>query len=153
MKTYPEKIAKKLNTLIGKNRDAEKGFAMAADNAKAKSLAFWFNDRSVERKMFNEDLKVEVASFGQDFDESGSLTGDLHRAWMHMKAWTQADSDQAMVKEAISGEKAALREYNEVLDEMGLPSSTKMVLIDQLAKIEKGLEVLQALDEIEYQEE
>jgi len=153
METYTEKIAAKLNSLMEKNRDAEKGFAKAADKAKAKSLAEWFNDRSVERKVFNEDLKVEITSFGQDFDESGSLTGDLHRTWMDLKALFSADNDEAMLKEAIRGEKAALDEYNEVLGEISLPSSTEMVLNAQRAKIEQGLGVLRNLEDIGFQEE
>jgi uncharacterized protein (TIGR02284 family) len=97
METYTEKITRKLNALMEKNRDAEKSFAKAADNAKAKSLSTWFNDRSLERKMFNEDLKTEVSSFGRDFAQSGSFTGDLHRTWMDLKALFSADSDEAMV--------------------------------------------------------
>lgn len=153
METYTEKIAAKLNSLMEKNRDAEKGFAKAADKSKAKSLAEWFNDRSVDRKVFNEDLKVEIASFGQDFDESGSLTGDLHRTWMDLKTLFSTDNDEAMLKEAIRGEKAALDEYNEVLGEISLPSSTEMVLNAQLAKIEQGLGFLRNLEDIEFQEE
>jgi hypothetical protein len=36
---------------------------------------------------------------------------------------------------------------------MSLPSSTEMVLSDHRANIERGLEVLRTLDNLEYQEE
>lgn len=153
MKTNTEKIASKLKALVEKNRDAEKGFAKAADKTKAKSLATWFNDRSVEKKAFNMDLKAEITSLSQKFDESGSLTSDLHHTWMDIKTLFSADNDQTMLKEAIRGEKAALDEYNDVLAENILPSSTEMLLNSHRSKIEQGLEVLRGLDDIRFQEQ
>lgn len=104
MKTYTEKIAEKLNALVEKNRDAQKGFAKAADRSRAKSLATWFNDRSIEKKVFNMDIKAELTCYGRNFDESGSLTGDMHRAWMDVTTLFSADNDMAMLEEAIRGE-------------------------------------------------
>lgn len=153
MKTNTERIAAKLNALIEKIRDAEKGFAKAADKSKAKSLMTWFSERSIERKFFNKELKNEVASFGQEYDESGSLSGDVHRTWMDLKTLFSADNDKTMLDEAIRGEKSALQEYNDVLGEITLPASTETVLKAQRSKIEQELGVLRSLDDIEFQEE
>jgi len=153
MKTDTEKIAAKLNALIEKNRDAEKGFAKAADKSKAKSLMTWFSERSIERKVFIEDLKIEVASFGQDFDVSGSLAGDMHRTWMDLKTLFSADNDKAMLDEAIRGEKSALQEYNDVLGGIILPAKMEMVLKAQRSIIERELGTLRSLDNIGFQEE
>ncbi|MDO6810949.1 PA2169 family four-helix-bundle protein [Zobellia galactanivorans] len=153
METYTEKIAKNLNALIEKNRDAKKGFTNAAQHAKAKSLSLWFGNRALEREVFNKMLKMEVSSFGQDFDLNGSLTGDIHRTWMDFKSLFTMDNDKAMIAEAIRGERAALEEYNSVLAEISLPTSTEGVLNDQRIKIEHGLAILRTLDDIEFQEE
>ncbi len=139
--------------LIQKNRDAEKGFAELSNIAKAKSLVTWFSDRSVEREGYVLQLKTEVLSIGQTYADKGSLSGNVHRAWMNVKDIFSLDSDEAMLSEAIRGEKAALEEYNAVLAEMTMAANTEILLKTQRAKIEKGLSALKYLSSIEYQEE
>ena len=153
MKTHTEEIRKKLNALIEKNKDAEKGFIKAAENAKAKSLVVWFTNSAIERKKFNQDLKLEISSFEQDSNINGSLTGDIHRTWMELKSLLAADNDKAMLQEAIKGEKAALKEYNNIFNEVNLPSTTKTMLTSQWTKIKNNITILSTLDNIEFQEE
>lgn len=153
METNTEKIAKNLNALVEKNSDAEKGFAKAAEICKAKSLTDWFNGRTEERKLFKGELTEEIHSFGYPCVQTPSLTGDLHRAWMDLKASFSDDNEKAMLEEAIRGEKAALKEYNEVLGEVTLPATTQILLKSHRAKIENGLSMLRSLDDIEFQDE
>lgn len=153
MKTHTEEIRKKLNALIEKNKDAEKGFIKAAENAKAKSLVVWFTNSAIERKKFNQDLKLEISSFEQDSNINGSLTGDIHRTWMELKTLLATDNDKAMLQEVIKGEKAALKEYNNIFNEVNLPSTTKTMLTSQWTKIKNNVTILSTLDNIEFQEE
>lgn len=153
METYAEKIVDKLKVLVQKTSDAEKGFEKAAEIATAKTLVDWFVTRAVERRGFREELKEELHSFGQPYVQTASFTADLHRIWMNVKAVFSADNDEAMLEEAIRGEKAALHEYNEVFTETTLPPTTKALLKNQHAKIKQGLAILVKLDNIEFQEE
>ena len=153
METNTEKIADKLNALVQKNSDAQKGFERAGQIVTSKTLSDWFVTRAVERRIFREELKEEVHSFGHPCVQTPSLTGDIHRAWMDIKAAFSADSDKAMLKEAVRGEKAALDEYNEVFAETTMPPSTDVLLKAHRAKIEDGLAILRAMENIEFQEE
>lgn len=148
-----EKITDKLNALVQKNSDAEKGFEKAAEISKANSLKEWFAAKAIERGMFREELKVELHSLGHPCVKTPSLTGDFHRVWMDLKAAFSLDSDEAMLKEAIRGERAALEEYRDVLSETALLPNTEAIIRAQLTKIENGLTILRTLDNIEFQEE
>jgi len=153
METNTEKIAHRLNALLEKNSDAERGFEKAAELASAQSIIEWFSDRAIERGKFKQELKEEIHSFGYPAVQTSSLTGDMHRAWMDLKATFSGDNDEAMLQEALRGEKASLDEYNEAIAETTVPPTTLDILKNHRSTIEQGLEVLRALEGIEFQKE
>ena len=112
MATYTEEVGNKLNGLLEKNYDAEKGYKKAAENTKHTGLKTYFNRKAIERKTFGHDLKSEIRAFGQEVDKGGSLTGSAHRTWMDVKAMFSADNEESMLEEAIRGEKASVNEYD-----------------------------------------
>ncbi|SHM99524.1 PA2169 family four-helix-bundle protein [Polaribacter sp. KT 15] len=148
MNTYTQEVGQKLNALLEKTYDAEKGFKKAAENIENNSLKIYFNRKAEERYNFGHELKKEIKSFNQDVDKGGSLTGTAHRAWMDVKSLFSLDDEESMLEEAIRGEKASIEEYNDVLKETSLPSSTKDVLESQKATIETGLYNIKSLEEI-----
>tara|TARA_R110002167_G_scaffold33327_12_gene107091 strand:+ start:1924 stop:2373 length:450 start_codon:yes stop_codon:yes gene_type:complete len=148
MNTYTETIGNKLNDLLEKNYDAEKGFKKAAENTAHLPLKRYFTTKAQERYNFGHALKTEIKSFGQEVDEGESLTGKTHRAWMDVKAMFASDNDEAMLEEAIRGEKASLAEYQDVLQETTLPNSTVMLLEKQKNTIANGLKTIKRLEDI-----
>lgn len=148
MKTYTEEVGSKLNDLLEKNYDAEKGYNKAAENVDHDGLKSFFSRKANERKMFGQDLKTEIRSFGQDVDKGGSLTGAAHRTWMDVKAMFSTDDAESMLNEAIRGEKASVDEYSDVLKEVSLPSSTKSILLSQKSKIETDLSKIKSLENL-----
>lgn len=148
MSTYTETISNKLNALLEKNYDAEKGFKKAAENTDHTFLKRYFERKSKERHNFGYELNNEIRSFGERSEESGSLTGVAHRAWMDIKAIFSQDSDESMLEEAIRGEKAALQEYKDVLNETSLPISTHTILLKQQDSIESDLNTIKRLEDL-----
>lgn len=148
MSQYTDKVGSRLNDLLEKNYDAEKGFKQASENAKHSGLKSYFNNKARERYDFGHQLKSEIKNFGAEPDKGGSVTGAAHRTWMEVKSWFAADNDEAMLEEAIRGEKASVNEYGEVLQEATLPSSTKDLLITQKNKIEQGLSTIKRLEDL-----
>jgi uncharacterized protein (TIGR02284 family) len=148
MSTYTEKVGKKLNTLLEKTYDAQKGFKKAADHADSLDLKAYFDRKAGERLRFGQELKTEIMNYGQEADEGGSFSGTVHRGWMDVKAFFSADSDEAMLEEAITGEKEAVDEYKEVLRETSLPSSTATLLTQQMNIIARDLEAIKRLEDI-----
>ena len=55
---YSEKISNKLNELLEKNYDAEKGYLNAADNVESKKLKIFFKKRASERSEFAKNLRT-----------------------------------------------------------------------------------------------
>lgn len=148
MSQYEETVGNKLNDLLEKNHDAEKGFKKASENAKHAGLKSYFNSKSQERNNFGQQLKSEIKNFHQEPEKEGSVVGSAHRTWMDVKSWFSSDNDESMLEEAIRGEKAAVDEYHDVLQETTLPSSTKDMLVSQKATIEQGLSKIKRLEDL-----
>lgn len=149
MSTYTEKISGKLNDLLEKTYDAEKGFKKAAENVDNPSLQSYFKQKADERYHFGHDLKDEIISFGENVDKGGSATGSVHRVWMDIKALFSAEDEESMLEEAIRGEKAAISEYKDIIDDKSVPESTKSLLISQKNQIENGLSKIKVLEDLD----
>ena len=76
------------------------------------------------------------------------MAGKAHRAWMDVKALFSLDSAEAMLEEAIRGEKSAIEEYEEVLEDTSLPSTTAAILRSQKEAIQNGLSNIKMLEDI-----
>ncbi|MGO4920039.1 ferritin-like domain-containing protein [Maribacter spongiicola] len=148
MSTYTEQVGEKLNELLEKTYDAEKGYKKAAENTENDQLKSFFDSKASQRYDFGHELKAEIKSFGQEIDKGDSITGKAHRAWMDVKALFSSDSAEAMLEEAIRGEKAAIEEYEEVLKETSLPSTTATILRSQKEAIQNGLSNIKMLESI-----
>lgn len=146
--TYTEKIGNKLNTLLEKSYDAEKGYHKAAENAKNPALKSYFERKSKERNQFGFALKSEIRSYGEDVDKGGSTAGTMHRAWMDVKSFFAADNDESMLEAAITGEKAAVEDYEDVLKETSLPPTTLTLLTNQVNKIKNDLSTIKKLEDL-----
>ncbi|SDL34200.1 ferritin-like domain-containing protein [Kriegella aquimaris] len=148
MGTYTKELADRLNGILEKNSDAEKGFGNAANNTENRILSAYFNEKALQRRAFAEELKSEIVTLGKDFDESGSATAAAHRAWIDIKSFF-GNSDEAMLQESIRGERAAVEEYEEVLREISLPTTTAIILRNQMLKIESGLALIKNIKDLE----
>lgn len=148
MSTYTEEVGEKLNDLLEKTYDAEKGFKKAAENTENPALKSYFNGKAQQRYDFGHALKSEIKSFGQEVDKGDSLTGKAHRAWMDVKALFSSENEEAMLEEAIRGEKSSVEEYCDVLEDTSLPSSTSNLLKTQKQTIESGLSTIKTLEDL-----
>jgi len=148
MSTYTETVGHKLNDLLEKTYDAEKGYAKAAENTDHTLLKSYFKKRSKERYHFGHELKAEILKFGEAPETDGSLTGSVHRAWMDTKALFSANDAESMLEESIRGEKAAVEEYETVLKDSALPPSTTTLLTSQVNSIKLDLNTIKFLEDL-----
>lgn len=146
--TYSEKVSEKLNTLLEKSYDAEKGYYKAAENANNNALKTYFIRKSSERKQFGKALKIEIKNYGECVDKGGSTFGAAHRAWMDVKSFFAADNDESMLETAITGEKAAVEDYEDVLKEINLPPSTAALITNQVSQIKNDLNTIKCLEDL-----
>lgn len=148
MSTYTEKVSEKLNTLLEKSYDAKQGYHKAADHTNNPALKAYFERKSKERNQFGHAIESEIRNFGQEAEKGGSVTGSAHRAWMDVKSFFSADSDESMLEAAITGEKAAIDDYEDVLKETSLPPSTLTLLTNQVNNIKGDLATIKKLEDL-----
>lgn len=138
-----------LEEILEKNIDAERGYSKAAEKAENPALKRYFENKSRERREFNSDLKTQIKAAYSDFDEDGSFTGSIHRTWMDLKSIFSANDDEAMLEESIRGDKAAVEEYDDVLEEESLPVGLRNLLLNQRTKIKTDLERNKTLEDLQ----
>ncbi|UBZ08457.1 PA2169 family four-helix-bundle protein [Salegentibacter mishustinae] len=143
---YSEKVSGKLNALLEKNNDAEKGYKYAAENAKDPQLKAFFSERAQERYDFSHELETEIRDFGENPDKGSSLAGDAHRTWMNLKSSLSSNKDEAAMEEAVRGEQVAADEYEDVLKDPDIPPTTANLLLKQKNGIVAALNKLKSME-------
>ncbi|MTE26338.1 ferritin-like domain-containing protein [Winogradskyella ouciana] len=137
--TFSEEISNKLNELLVKNYDAEKGYLNAIDNVDSDRLKMFFKRRASERSEFAKELRTEILRYGEDPKDSGSFKGTVHRNWMSLKSLFSSNNEEAILEEAIKGEKESLESYNDLLEERNLPPSIDSLLIKHKNAIQAAI--------------
>ena len=145
---YSKIISNKLNELLEKNYDAEKGYLNAANNIDSPRLKMFFKERASERSEFAKNLRTEILSYGQIPEDDGSLKGAAHRNWMSLKSLFISNDKEAILEEAVRGEKASLVEYSEILKESSFAPSTRKMLENQKQQIQSAINTLMVEEEL-----
>lgn len=142
-----KEIESRLKDVLEKNEDSIKGFEKAANHAKELGTKSYFEQKAKERRRFITQLRnaTPALKLGNTKIE-GSTKGMVHRAWMDTKALFSSDNDEAMLKEAVRGDKAAIDEYNEVMGHVMVPYRVKEILKEQKEAIQNDLETSEILD-------
>lgn len=145
---YSEEISNKLNNLLVKNYDAEKGYINAMNNIENPNLKMFFKRRATERSQFAKELRTEILQYGELPEESGSLKGAAHRGWMNLKSTFTSNDEEAILEEAIRGEKTSLNEYKDVLKDRTLPPSIDAILVKHKNAIQSAINTEKVQEEL-----
>ncbi len=149
MGIFSENTESKLNSLLEKSYDAEQGFRKAAENVESSSLKQFFNEKAEERNTFKTELRKELLDNGCEINEDdGSIKGSIHRTWMDTKAMFSSDNEESMLEEVRNGEKAALNDYDDVLEDNQLPPTTEHILRAQRNTIANSYNKADYLEEV-----
>ena len=141
------KIINELNDILTRNYDAEKGYKEAAENVDHKQLQSFFTNQAQNRYDFGHQIKEEIRSLGGDPDKGTSTKGDLHRTWLNLRD-SLSSGNKALLEECIRGEKSAMEEYDELLNEDYVPASTKAIIRDHKSSIQTALSKLETMEEV-----
>jgi uncharacterized protein (TIGR02284 family) len=145
---YEKIISEKLNELLIKNYDAEKGYINAMKEVDNVNIKNFFKDRAEERARFARQLRTEILTYGELPEDSGSLKGILHRNWMTLKATFSSNNEETILNEALRGEKASLEEYNTLLSDTTFPSRLIELLREQRNAIEAAINSVKIYEEV-----
>ncbi len=145
---YTEKISNKLNELLIKNYDAEKGYKNAAENVDNHTLEQFFERMATERGEFARELKMEILRYGEEPKDSGSFKGTVHRNWMSLKSLFASNDEEAILEEVIRGEEASLNAYYDILRDRNLPPSIDALLFKQKSAIQATMNSVKMHEEL-----
>jgi uncharacterized protein (TIGR02284 family) len=145
---YSEEISNKLNELLIKNYDAEKGYLNAMDNVESSTLKIFFKRRASERSEFAKELRTEILRYGEIPEDSGSFKGVMYRNWMNLKTLFTSNDEEAILEEAIRGEEKNLEEYRDILKDRTMPPSIESILIKQKNAIQAAINTEKVHEEL-----
>lgn len=137
-----------LQSIIEKNYDAEKGYKNAMEHAKNPELKQFLKQQAVKRSRFATEIDHEIRQLGESPKESGSITGSLHRSWMNLKSGFSNDTDEAILEEVITGEKASVDDYQDALKDSLIKPELNSLLNSQLTEIQSTLNNVKTMEDI-----
>ena len=137
---------KHLNTLISTNKDSQKGFQEAAEEAESSEYKRLFNEYAGQRGRFASELQNEVRSLGGDPAEGGSAAAAAHRVWLDVRNAVTGKGDHDIIAECERGEDVAVERYKNVLDET-LPVNVQEIVRRQYADVQAAHDRIRNLKE------
>jgi uncharacterized protein (TIGR02284 family) len=140
-----EKVINKLNHLLNRSYDAEKGYTEAANHISSASLNRWLQENGLQRYRFGHELKSEIKNLGGTPNKGTTFMGEMHKLWMDFKSNFTYNDEAAMLNEAIRGEKTALEDYESTISETSLPLETKILLEDQRDSIKSNIRTMKRM--------
>ena len=107
-----------LNDLIETSKDGQEGFKTCAEDIKHPELEIAV--RAALRRLRHCGFRTAsaVRSMGGDPETSTSVSGDLHRRWVDVKAMFTGKDEEAVLNEAERGEDHALKAYKEAIEKI-----------------------------------
>ncbi len=125
-----------LEHLIERCRDGHNGFREAAEKVKRSDLKTFFNEVSLERGRFAEELQNELVRLGKpDKRVSGTTEGALHRAWIDTKVALGGD-DHTVLDWLEHGEDVAKDAYQKAISS-DLPENIAQIVRRQAASVQQ----------------
>ncbi|MFL6536689.1 MAG: PA2169 family four-helix-bundle protein [Chthoniobacterales bacterium] len=136
-----------LNSLIETLKDGQEGFRQAAEAVKDGTLKSLFSEYSLQRAKFAGELQNEVIrSLGDSKpEETSSVSGALHRAWINLKSALTSGDDHAILAECERGEDSAISEYRKAIEDENLSSPLRDIVSRQYTEVKAAHDRVKAL--------
>ena len=133
-----------LKNLIETCKDGQKGYQDAAQHVKRSDLRNYFNEQSMERELFAQELQSELPKVGEpDKKVSGSASAALHRAWIDTKV-ALGGGDKTILESIEAGEDNAKETYQKALSG-SLPSGVAEIVRRQAASVQRAHDKVKTL--------
>ncbi|HSI53044.1 MAG: PA2169 family four-helix-bundle protein [Ramlibacter sp.] len=126
-----------LQDLVECCKDGEFGFRACAEQAKRADLKSTFLQRADDCRGAAQELNEQIRSLGGKAEDSGSMTGALHRGWVAVKSTLTTYDDKAVLEECERGEDNALARYRKALKQ-ALPAGVKLIVERQMQGVQRN---------------
>ncbi|MFT2007648.1 PA2169 family four-helix-bundle protein [Pontibacter sp. 13R65] len=132
-----KEIVSTVHHLIERCKDGAKGFKTASEDIEDKNLKDLFRKYAVQRDSMITELQDQLHKFGKSDDESSSIEGTIHRAWIDLKSALTSKDTKRVLEECERGEDYALKAYQEALN-ADLPTELKAVVEQQYKDVKNA---------------
>ena len=134
-----KEIISTINGLIETLKDGQRGFKEAAEAVEDLQLKTLFNEYSLQRSRFAGELQSEAIRLGENKPEdSGSVSGAMHRAWIDLKSAVTSGDDHAILAECERGEDSAMKEYRDAMEKEELSSPIRQIVSRQFTEVQNA---------------
>jgi uncharacterized protein (TIGR02284 family) len=134
--------------LVETLKDGERGYASAAEKVRDSDHSEWaatLQRFSEQRAHFRREIVELGHDYGDDVDESGTVTAALHRGWIALKDALTGDDAGSVLAAAVTGEDHAVSEYEKAL-EKDLSAGFREVVTRQHAAVVAARDEIKALE-------
>jgi uncharacterized protein (TIGR02284 family) len=135
-----------LNSLITTTIDSAHGFERSAEDARTGRFVEMFREFATERRQVIARLQDLVRSLGGTPNDDGSLTADLHRRWVDLRAAiTGGGGDKAIIEEVERGEDYLKSKYDAALEDSDLSPTALAAIREAYQSVRAGHDRASAL--------
>ncbi|GAA4355603.1 PA2169 family four-helix-bundle protein [Hymenobacter saemangeumensis] len=134
-----------LNELVETLKDGQKGYADAMTDVEDPTLKDTFRTYAAQRSEYLTEIEDQMFKLNLKPDESSSVTGTVHRAWINLKAAITSKDSKAVLNECERGEDYAVKAYQTALKAEGLPMALKSVIEKQYQGVREAHDKIKML--------
>jgi uncharacterized protein (TIGR02284 family) len=139
-----EDVIAVLNDLLETCYDGLSGFRTAATQVHGRDAIALFESRAQRIDEAAAELYTAIHHLGGHPADHGHAAAQVHRGWIHLRAYTGGSGDDAVLAEVERGEELAVRRYQHALGKP-LPPDIKDLVADQARGAEENLERVRGL--------
>ncbi|WP_276495959.1 ferritin-like domain-containing protein [Pontibacter litorisediminis] len=139
-----KEVQSTVHHLIERCKDGAKGYKTASEDVEDQDLKDLFRKYAVQRDSMITELQDQMHRMGHTDDESSSLEGTLHRAWIDLKSALSSKDRVRVLEECERGEDYAVKSYQEAL-EKDLPSQLKQIVEQQYRDVKNAHDHIRSL--------
>lgn len=139
-----KEVQSTVHHLIERCKDGSKGYKTASEDVEDQDLKDLFRKYAVQRDSMITELQDQLHKMGHTDDESSSLEGTLHRAWIDLKSALSSKDRVRVLEECERGEDYAVKAYEEALDK-NLPAELKKIVEQQYRDVKHAHDHIRSL--------
>ena len=144
---FNKETLKGLNHLLTRNKDAAKGFVEVANNINSLPLTKWLINSAKDHEANAASLETIIHEGKGNPDVSTSILGELHHAWIDIKAQLVNDDTASLLNECIVGQERAIKDYEDVIALDKMPEIVTQIISVQRDKLQESIKDLAFLKE------
>jgi uncharacterized protein (TIGR02284 family) len=139
-----KEVKSTIHHLIERCKDGAKGYKTASEDVEDKDLKDLFKKYAVQRDSMITELQDQLHKMGDSDDESSSIEGTVHRAWIDLKSALTSRDRKRVLEECERGEDYAVKAYQEALDK-NLPGELKPIIQQQYQDVKHAHDHIRSL--------